>query len=152
MVRPVWPATSGNSAVNLGGTGSGGAGNGANGTGSVASVGVGSVGGMRCRGRRRDLRGRGRLLRRFLSSVPSNGNVAFSSLTTTETASLLYRSGKKRAAKELLCDQPEVYAAFKAYGIALPVAHGLATAARLPDGDKRAAIDGKCAADGIPAR
>lgn len=53
------------------------------------------------------------VLRRFLSDVPSNSNVAFSSLSATETASLLYRSGKKLAAKELLCDQPEVYAAFK---------------------------------------
>ena len=36
-----------------------------------------------------------------------------SALTSTQTASLLYRSGHKRAAKELLCEQREIYAEFR---------------------------------------
>ena len=31
----------------------------------------------------------------------------------TQTASLLYRSGHKRAAKELLCEQRQIYAEFQ---------------------------------------
>jgi len=91
-----------------------GAGNGANGTGSVASLGVGSANGLRGVGvaaaisEEEDF-----LLRRFLATAQMNDSVAFSSLTAAQTASLLYRSGNKRAAKELMCDQPEVYAAFK---------------------------------------
>jgi hypothetical protein len=80
----------------------------------VASLGVGSASGARgvavaaAISEEEDF-----LLRRFLGTVQMNDSVAFSSLTTTQTASLLYRSGNKRAAKELMCDQPEVYAAFK---------------------------------------
>jgi hypothetical protein len=34
-------------------------------------------------------------------------------LSTMQTASLLYRSGHKRAAKELLCERRDVYNAFR---------------------------------------
>ena len=51
------------------------------------------------------------LLRRYLSVTVSDG-MAMSALTTTQTASLLYRSGHKRAAKELLCEQRAIYAEF----------------------------------------
>jgi hypothetical protein len=34
-------------------------------------------------------------------------------MTNTQMAALLYRSGNKRAAKELLCEQREVYDSFR---------------------------------------
>ena len=40
-------------------------------------------------------------------------NAPVNSLNPAQTASLLYRSGNKRAAKELLCEQRDVYNVFK---------------------------------------
>jgi hypothetical protein len=45
--------------------------------------------------------------------VQFSGNVSASALTAAQTASLLYSSGYKRAAKELLCEQREIYFAFR---------------------------------------
>ena len=111
-------ASASNGASTGGTTGAAGTGNGANGgaTASVASLGVGSVGvggvggvaAANAISAEEDA-----LLRVFLSGVSFNDGIAASSLTATQTASLLYRSGNKRAAKELLCDQREVYTAFK---------------------------------------
>jgi hypothetical protein len=53
------------------------------------------------------------VLWRYLSNVQFSGNVSASALTTVQTASLLYSSGYKRAAKELLCEQREIYFAFR---------------------------------------
>ena len=52
------------------------------------------------------------MLRRYLTLAVSDG-LAMSALTSTQTASLLYRAGHKRAAKELLCEQREIYAEFR---------------------------------------
>jgi hypothetical protein len=52
------------------------------------------------------------MLRRYLTLTVSD-SMAMSALTSTQTASLLYRSGHKRAAKELLCEQREIYAEFR---------------------------------------
>jgi hypothetical protein len=81
----------------------------------VASLGVGSAGGVGGAGTAAALISaeEDALLRIYLGGVRFNGNTAATSLTTTQTASLLYLSGNKRAAKELLCDQRDVYAAFK---------------------------------------
>jgi hypothetical protein len=76
---------------------------------SVASVGIGSgTTGVDAISAQDD-----RLLRLFLANVQFADNAMASSLTTTQTASLLYRSGRMRAAKELLCDEREVYDAFR---------------------------------------
>ena len=53
------------------------------------------------------------MLRLYLSDVQFADNVAAGNLTPAQTAALLYRSGHKRAAKELLCEQREIYNAFK---------------------------------------
>ena len=53
-----------------------------------------------------------RMLRRYLTAAVSD-SMAMSALTSTQTASLLYRSGHKRAAKELLCEQRQIYAEFQ---------------------------------------
>ena len=53
------------------------------------------------------------LLRDYLGGVQVNDTLSMSALTPTQTAAMLYRSGKKRAAKELLCDQREIYLEFK---------------------------------------
>jgi hypothetical protein len=45
--------------------------------------------------------------------VHVNGDMAATALSSTQMASLLYSSGNKRAAKELLCEQREVYVAFR---------------------------------------
>ena len=52
------------------------------------------------------------MLRRYLTLAVSD-SMAMSALTSTQTASLLYRSGHKRAAKELLCEQRQIYAEFQ---------------------------------------
>ena len=52
------------------------------------------------------------MLRRYLTLMVSD-SMAMSALSSTETASLLYRSGHKRAAKELLCEQRAIYAEFQ---------------------------------------
>lgn len=53
------------------------------------------------------------MLRLYLGDVALLDNVAAGNLTTLQTASLLYRSGHKRAAKELLCERRDVYNAFR---------------------------------------
>jgi hypothetical protein len=53
-----------------------------------------------------------RMLRRYLTAAVSD-SMAMSALSSTQTASLLYRSGHKRAAKELLCEQRQIYAEFQ---------------------------------------
>jgi hypothetical protein len=53
------------------------------------------------------------VLRLYLGDVQFADNVAAGNLTPAQTAALLYRSGHRRAAKELLCEQREVYNAFK---------------------------------------
>lgn len=53
------------------------------------------------------------MLRLYLSDVAPVDSVAAGNLTTVQTASLLYRSGHKRAAKELLCERRDVYNAFR---------------------------------------
>ena len=53
------------------------------------------------------------MLRLYLSDIALADNVMAGSLSTMQTASLLYRSGHKRAAKELLCEQRDVYDAFR---------------------------------------
>jgi hypothetical protein len=53
------------------------------------------------------------VLRLILRDVQFADNAAASSLSTVQTASLLYRSGHRRAAKELLCEEREVYNEFK---------------------------------------
>jgi hypothetical protein len=53
------------------------------------------------------------VLRLYLGDVQFADTVAAGNLTPAQTAALLYRSGHKRAAKELLCEQREIYNAFK---------------------------------------
>jgi hypothetical protein len=53
------------------------------------------------------------MLRLYLGDVALADTVAAGNLTTLQTASLLYRSGHKRAAKELLCERRDVYNAFR---------------------------------------
>ena len=53
------------------------------------------------------------ILRKHLLALQFSDSVAANALTSTQTASLLYRSGHKRAAKELLCEQRDSYDEFK---------------------------------------
>ena len=53
------------------------------------------------------------MLRLYLSDTALADNVMAGNLSTMQTASLLYRSGHKRAAKELLCERRDVYNAFR---------------------------------------
>ena len=53
------------------------------------------------------------MLRRYLGDIALADNVAAGNLSTMQTASLLYRSGHKRAAKELLCERRDIYNAFR---------------------------------------
>jgi hypothetical protein len=53
------------------------------------------------------------MLRLYLSDTALADNVLAGNLSTMQTASLLYRSGHKRAAKELLCERRDVYNAFR---------------------------------------
>ena len=53
------------------------------------------------------------MLRLYLSDIGLADNVMAGNLSTMQTASLLYRSGHKRAAKELLCERRDVYNAFR---------------------------------------
>ena len=53
------------------------------------------------------------MLRLYLSDIALADNVMASNLSTMQTASLLYRAGHKRAAKELLCERRDVYNAFR---------------------------------------
>jgi hypothetical protein len=53
------------------------------------------------------------LLRRYLATVQLADNTSARGLTSLQTASLLYNAGNKRAAKELLCEQREMYDAFR---------------------------------------
>ena len=53
------------------------------------------------------------MLRLYLSDAAPVDNVMAGNLSTLQTASLLYRSGHKRAAKELLCERRDVYNAFR---------------------------------------
>lgn len=52
------------------------------------------------------------MLRRYLRSVQLADNTSARGLTSLQTAALLYNAGHKRAAKELLCEQREIYDAF----------------------------------------
>ena len=56
------------------------------------------------------------MLRLLLGNVQFADNAMASSLSSTQTAALLYRSGHKRAAKELLCEQREAYNTFRNNG------------------------------------
>lgn len=107
--------TSGNGAVSgVGSTGSGALGSGANGTGSVAVAGVGSVGGIGSIAAGAAISAEeDALLRRFLGAVPSNGNAAFSSLSATDTASLLCHRQIRASASliGLVCSRPTANAA-----------------------------------------
>jgi hypothetical protein len=51
-----------------------------------------------------------------LANVQLADNANARGLTSLQTASLLYNSGHKRAAKELLCEQREMYDAFRSIG------------------------------------
>ena len=53
------------------------------------------------------------MLRLYLSDIALADNIAAGKLSTMQTASLLYRSGHKRAAKELLCERRDIYNAFR---------------------------------------
>jgi hypothetical protein len=57
-----------------------------------------------------------RLLRLYIGNVQFSDSLTVGSLTTPQTASPLYRSVHKRAAKELLCEQREAYETFPAHG------------------------------------
>jgi hypothetical protein len=116
------PATTGPAGVSASGGSSvsgatgvvGGSGASVSATSSVASIGVGPASGIGGVGVGAAISAEeDALLRLYLGGVQFNESTAATSLTTTQTASLLYRSGNKRAAKELLCDHREVYAAFK---------------------------------------
>ena len=60
--------------------------------------------------------GTARALRRYLADVQLSDNANARGLTSLQTASLLYNAGHKRAAKELLCEQREMYDAFRSIG------------------------------------
>jgi hypothetical protein len=93
------------------GTGVGGTGVGTGtGTGGVAGVGVGpgAVGASATN----TAEWEDELLRRYLSNVQLADSTTARGLTSMQTAALLYNAGHKRAAKELLCEQREIYDAF----------------------------------------
>jgi hypothetical protein len=85
------------------------------GSGGVAGVGVGTGQGSAANAvsvaERED-----ELLRRYLANVQLADNANARGLTGLQTASLLYNAGHKRAAKELLCEQREMYDAFRSVG------------------------------------
>jgi hypothetical protein len=56
------------------------------------------------------------LLRRYLANVQLADNASARGLTSLQTASLLYNGGNKRAAKEVLCEQREMYDNFRSIG------------------------------------
>jgi hypothetical protein len=80
------------------------------GTGGVAGVGVGpgAVGANAAN----TAEWEDELLRRYLSNVQLADSTTARGLTSMQTAALLYNAGHKRAAKELLCEQREIYDAF----------------------------------------
>jgi hypothetical protein len=104
----------GTGGVGTSGVGTGGVGTGGVGTGGVGTGGVGTGGGATAAvsvAERED-----ELLRRYLANVQLADNANARGLTSLQTASLLYNSGHKRAAKELLCEQREMYDAFRSIG------------------------------------
>jgi hypothetical protein len=78
--------------------------------GSVASVGAGGSGGTNANSISAQEEA---MLRLYLSDIVLADNVMAGDLSTMQTASLLYRSGHKRAAKELLCERRDIYNAFR---------------------------------------
>jgi hypothetical protein len=98
-----------------GGTGTGtGSGVGAGGVGgSVASVGTGPGGVGGTNAASSVSAQEEAMLRLYLGDITLADNVMAGNLSTMQTASLLYRSGHKRAAKELLCERRDIYNAFR---------------------------------------
>jgi hypothetical protein len=99
------------SGAGVGGVGTGGVGA------SVASVGTGPGGAGGSSAASSISAQEEAMLRLYLSDYLSDtapaDNVMAGNLSTMQTASLLYRSGHKRAAKELLCERRDVYNAFR---------------------------------------
>ena len=56
------------------------------------------------------------MLRRYLANVQLADNASARGLTSLQTASLLYNGGNKRAAKEVLCEQRQMYEDFRSIG------------------------------------
>jgi hypothetical protein len=82
----------------------------------VASVGVGqgnnAVGANgACIGERED-----ELLKCYLANVQVADNANARGLTSLQTAALLYKAGNNRAAKEVLCEQRDMYNNFRRIG------------------------------------
>jgi hypothetical protein len=64
-----------------------------------------------CIGERED-----ELLKCYLANVQLADNANARELTSLQTASLLYKAGNKRAAKEVLCEQRDMYNNFRRIG------------------------------------
>jgi hypothetical protein len=86
------------------------------GSGGVASAGVGTGQGNAGTNAPSVAEREEELLRRYLADVQLSDNANARGLTSLQTASLLYNAGHKRAAKELLCEQREMYDAFRSIG------------------------------------
>jgi hypothetical protein len=56
------------------------------------------------------------LLKCYLANVQLADNATARGLTSLQTAALLYQAGNKRAAKEVLCEQRDVYNNFRRIG------------------------------------